>query len=394
MITQRTDQLTRAFEAKIDDVSTSRRTVTAKINTNCVDRYNTVIVPRGGNWSNFMRSGPAVLWEHGNDPNRGRLPVAHCNSLKYRKIDDDILGVMQFKGDDFSSQVMEMYADGTLRSFSVEFLPDAAKSGRPTQEEVRANPSWGVAHTIYRSWELTGFSAVSYPGNPEALALAVERGFWVPEETRKAIEEQRVLSILPELKLKQHDNNDDGGSDSDDDEDNCRSKGKRIEGAKEGEKPGPYYDARLGELLSRMIDRQDRLEEQLRAMNEGNGSSGGYTTKSKDDDEDTDEYDRYITHEDGQYIVHAEDGKVLGKHKTKGEAVAQLQAIEISKHKKSLSESREEDREAPLPSIQTFTLQEMNQRIVESALPMFRTMYLAAQARNAQDLQDLARGRV
>lgn len=436
-----TTPFTRAFEAKIDDVSTPRRTVTAKINTNCVDRYNTVIVPRGGDWSNFMRSGPAVLWEHGNDPNRGRLPVAHCNSLKYRKMDDDILGVMQFKGDDFSSQVMEMYADGTLRSFSVEFLPDVAKSGRPTQEEVRANPSWGVAHTIYRSWELTGFSAVSYPGNPEALALAVERGFWVPEETRKAIEEQRAFDTLPEPKPKQHDNDDDGDGDPDDSEDYDRSKIKKIgsewgvysdEGeliakhktksdavqqlkaiyvhkAKEGKKSAPYYDPKLGELLTRMLDRQDRLEEQLRAMGEGNGSHGGYTTKTKDNgdhggqaknasdedkDEDDDEYDRYITHEDGQYVVHAEDGKVLGKHKTKADAVAQLQAIEISKHKKSMSESREEDRDAPLPVVQTFTLQDMNQKIIESVFPMFRTLYFAAKEKNTQDLDDLSRGRV
>lgn len=356
-----TTSLTRSFEAKIDDVSTHRRTVTAKINTNCVDRYNTVIVPKGGDWSNFMRSGPAVLWEHGNDPNRGRLPVAHCNSLKYRKMDDDILGVVQFKGDDFSSQVMEMYADGTLRSFSVEFLPDAAKSGRPTQEEVRANPSWGGAHTIYRSWELTGFSAVSYPGNPEALALAVERGLWVPEETRQAIVEKKQAEPTEDT-------------------------------------PQAVLD--LSTVREMIRAEFQPFAELFRAMGEGNGSQGGYTTKTKDsnddddDDDDDDEYARYITHEDGQFVVHAEDGKVLGKHKTKADAVAQLQAIEISKHKKSLPESREEDREAPLPVVKTFTLQEMNHRIVESMLPMFRTMYFASQAKMARDLDDLARGKV
>jgi hypothetical protein len=42
----------------------------------------------------------------------------------------------------------------------------------------------------------------------------------------------------------------------------------------------------------------------------------------------------YITHENDKYIVHAESGKQLGKHDTKGDAEKQLQAIEINKHKK------------------------------------------------------------
>lgn len=386
----------RSFEAKIDDVSMPRRTVTAKINTNTVDRYNTVIVPRGGNWDNFMRSGPAVLWEHGNDPNRGRLPVAHCNSLKYRKADDDILGVMQFKDDDFSSQVMEMYASGTLRSFSVEFLPDVAKSSRPTSEEVRAKPEWGTAHTIYRSWELTGFSAVSYPGNPEALALAIERGLWVPDETKKMIEENRALSVSPSIELETDD-----------------SQG-RSEPEKE-ETTNYQYDFKLDEIISR----QNKLEDLLRAMAEGNGSHGGYTTKNKDDDDDKDnddkedrsestsdddeddEYDRYITHEGGQYVVHAEDGKVLGKHKTKGEAVAQLQAIEANKGRSQSSEvleaSLESERVEPLPVVQTISphdLEMMGRQIVEVTLPLARTYFFALRLRGAQDFEDWMSGQV
>lgn len=416
--------LTRSFEAKIDDVSTPRRTVTAKINTNCVDRYNTVIVPRGGDWSNFMRSGPAVLWEHGNDPNRGRLPVAHCSSLKYRKADDDILGVMQFKSDDFSNQVMEMYASGTLRSFSVEFLPDAAKSGRPTQDEVRANPTWGQAHTIYRSWELTGFSAVSYPGNPEALAVAIERGLWVSEETRQAIEHQRKPKTYLEPMQDSANGNDDDDDDEDDGgEDYDRSKIKKVgdewgvysdEGeliakhktkseavqqlkaiyvhkAKEGKKAAPISEIRTSEDLSRFINQL--IDERLRAMGEGGGAQGGYTTKTNDDgdddgaeqdEEEDSEYDRYISHEGGQYVVHAEDGKVLGKHKTKADAVKQLQAIEAHKHQKS----------EPPTIISTFTVNDLNNRITEALIPMAEQLIIACQQRNLRDLNDLLRGRV
>jgi HK97 family phage prohead protease len=43
--------------------------------------------------------------------------------------------------------------------------------------------------------------------------------------------------------------------------------------------------------------------------------------------------ERYITHEGDEWVVHAEDGKVLGKHKTKADAEAQLEAVEAHKHK-------------------------------------------------------------
>lgn len=42
----------------------------------------------------------------------------------------------------------------------------------------------------------------------------------------------------------------------------------------------------------------------------------------------------YVSHEGDKWVVHSESGDVLGKHNTKEEANAQLQAIEISKHKK------------------------------------------------------------
>lgn len=345
MITDQT--LTRSFEVGLDDISPKRRTVTARINTGCVDRYKTVICPSGGDWSNFMRSGPAVLWEHGNDPTRGRAPVAHCSSIKYRKVDDDLLAVMQFKSDPFSSEILDHYASGTLRSFSVEFLPDGDRSGRPTSEEVRKNPEWGQAHTVYRTWEMTGVSAVSYPGNPEALALAVERGLWVPDETRRAL-------------MAGSDKDQDQDADEDDDYD--RSRIKKI-----GDEWGVYSDK--GELIAKHKTKEEAVQQlqaiyvhedkeskkksapvsifRPRGMNEDTGSQGGYSTKvktaengpDKDDDEDDadeDEDDRYIKHEGDQWVVYSEAGKVLGKHDSKADAVAQLQAIEAHKHNKSV----------------------------------------------------------
>jgi hypothetical protein len=178
--------LSRAFAAGIDDVSVNRRSVTARINTGTVDRYRTVVPPSGGDFKNFMRS-PAVLWEHGEDPTRGRQPIGHATSVKFRRADNDLLAVTQFKQDEYSERIFQDYLSGVLTAFSIDFLPDLGRSSAPTSAEIRMNPSWADAHTVYRAWELTGYSAVSYPGNPEALALAVERGLWVPDDVRSLL---------------------------------------------------------------------------------------------------------------------------------------------------------------------------------------------------------------
>lgn len=178
---------TRALPVAVDDVSKSGRTVTAKINTAVVDRYRTVILPSGGDFTNFIRC-PAVLWQHGLDPTRGSQAVGSCSSVRYRKGEDDIVAVTRFKTDEYSDRIFQNYVDGTLTAFSVDFIPDMSGSSRATPDELRGRPDWAGAECIYRKWELTGYSAVAYPGNPEALALCVERGLWIPPEARDMAE--------------------------------------------------------------------------------------------------------------------------------------------------------------------------------------------------------------
>jgi hypothetical protein len=188
--------ISRAYRAVIDDVSRPRRTVTARVNTSCVDRYRTVILPAGGDFARFYRT-PAVLWEHGHDPTRGRLPVGTCRTLAYRKKEDDILSSTEFKTDDYSDQIFQGYVDGTLSAFSIDFQPDMSSSSRPTPQELKARPDWAGAECIYRRWEMTGLSCVAYPGNPEALATAVERGLWVPEEVKRSLPQRGGAMHVP-----------------------------------------------------------------------------------------------------------------------------------------------------------------------------------------------------
>lgn len=184
--------------------SASKGKVTAVINEGGVDRYGTVIVPAGAQWNNFMRAGPAVLWEHGKDV-RGRMPVAHCDQI--RLSGGKLVADMTFKSDKFAQEVYQQYRDQTLRAFSVDFQPDSRSTSAPTREEVRANPSWANAHTVYRSWELTGFSAVSYPGNSHCVAtevrsMNVNTGVPVSPELAQVIADvvaSRMIAEHPDL---------------------------------------------------------------------------------------------------------------------------------------------------------------------------------------------------
>ena len=149
--------IVRAYDAVVDDVNMADRTLVAKINTAGVDRYRTVIDPRGGKLENY-RKNPAVLWEHGKDPRRFTDPIGRNLWVKHSggTRPDTLLARTKFLDDDFSRQRFEWYRDGTLNAFSVNILPVADRCGPPTREEMRAIPDWEAAELIYREWDLAG----------------------------------------------------------------------------------------------------------------------------------------------------------------------------------------------------------------------------------------------
>lgn len=181
------ERLIRAYEAKIDDVRPGERSVVAIINTAALDRYKTVIDPSGMQ-AEAYRKNPVVLWEHGRDPVRGRLPVARNMWIKGRKQERDVIAKCQFRaGDEFAELLFSMYQDETLKGFSIDGLPDPASCSPPTSDELRKRPDLAECRCVYRSWELLEYSCVSVPGNAGALALAVSRGLWVPDDVRAAL---------------------------------------------------------------------------------------------------------------------------------------------------------------------------------------------------------------
>jgi len=172
----------RAYAATLD-VSDGDRAVVAKINTDAIDRYGTVIAPEGIDFANY-RQNPAVLWMHGMC-NDGK-PIGRNDWIKYDKKERALIARTIFLEDEYSDGIYRLYSgtDPVLRSFSVNVLPKMSACSSPTAEEIRKRPELAGCWMLYRESELAEYSAVNVPGNPQALALATARGLWMPGEVR------------------------------------------------------------------------------------------------------------------------------------------------------------------------------------------------------------------
>ena len=98
-------------------------------------------------------------------------------------------------------------------------------------------------------------------------------------------------------------------------------------------------------------------------------------------DELSEDEKRYITHEDGKWIVHAKDGKVLGEHDSKKKAKAQLAAVEANTHKG--------DRSAPLalPPLTGRSLDDCRAELLRQARGLFDPAALQAEIRMHRDYE-------
>jgi hypothetical protein len=174
-------QLTRSYEATIDDVKPKERSVVAKINTWDVDRYKTSILSRGAILDGY-RKNPVVLFEHGEDPARGALPIGRNEWI----VADDttIKAKTIFRDDAYSRELFDCYREGWLRGWSVRMVNP--EYGPPTAEEIRSRPELKAkdCRLVFRRWEMGEYSAVVVPGNEDTLTILTSRGIFIPDRVR------------------------------------------------------------------------------------------------------------------------------------------------------------------------------------------------------------------
>jgi len=150
------------------------RTVLAVISSDSVDRDAEVVSPKGMHKKTYSAN-PIVLFNH----DKSSLPIGKALWIK-SDIDDSGRGVIKakYKITDKTEQgraVFDLMKEGILTSHSLSFLSN--HSSKPTTKEINERPELQQAKMIHRDWELLEFSVVTVPANPDAVALAISKGY-------------------------------------------------------------------------------------------------------------------------------------------------------------------------------------------------------------------------
>lgn len=171
------DKKLRSFlPTEIRSIDKENLIIEHKINTKDLDRYLTVVLPKGVNAKHFAKN-PVVLWFH-NMKGDG-IPIAKNVGMTIEE--EHIIAKTKFNANnEFAMKVFQSFADGFLNTWSIGFMPQ--KYTRYTEEnmdefnekynlkitkkQIKDAGFWGV-YVIYK-WELLEYSAVPVPGNPGA----------------------------------------------------------------------------------------------------------------------------------------------------------------------------------------------------------------------------------
>jgi hypothetical protein len=142
-----------------------------------VDRYGEVVIPDGVQLDNY-RTNPIVLFQHGYDLFRGKLPIGKT-LLDGAKITSKYFDApIQFDedgSDPFATMLAGKYRKGFLNAGSIGFKAIEVSKDKPMK---------GQTGVTFKLWELMEFSGVVIPALVSALA---KREF---AELREAVKKQ------------------------------------------------------------------------------------------------------------------------------------------------------------------------------------------------------------
>lgn len=164
----------------IRQINEEEMSITHVVNTKTIDRYKTIVLPKGAVVDNFMRN-PVVLWLHNVDNNPVKIPIGKCVELD---VDEDaIKATTKFNPNDpLAVKVFNAYRDGFLNAWSIGFQPiNCVMVTEENREELNVKHNLDITEEqmesapqglfIIDEWELHEYSAVPVPANPEALNL-------------------------------------------------------------------------------------------------------------------------------------------------------------------------------------------------------------------------------
>jgi hypothetical protein len=166
------------------------RTDKSFITTDSPDRDGEVVLPAGGDFTQF-RKNPVVTFAHRYD----ELPIGRALWLKRDEQNGraGILAKTQYatKPKDWGSApwlpsaVWALVQQGILKGKSIGFLPVEVRP--PSKQELSARPDWANVRLIIAKWLLLEYAVAPVPSNPDALVQSIGKGLAVPDSLLEAM---------------------------------------------------------------------------------------------------------------------------------------------------------------------------------------------------------------
>jgi hypothetical protein len=157
--------LTRADpSARTLAVNPDKLTVRSVITSIDPDRAGDIVIPTGLKNADDFLLNPVVLWAH---QRASFPPIGVCEWLDVQP--RRVVAETRFaRGVPFAEDVFRLYEQGILRGWSIGFAPRQAK---------RVIHNDGSSGLRVLTWDLLEYSAVPIPENPDAVTVAIEKGY-------------------------------------------------------------------------------------------------------------------------------------------------------------------------------------------------------------------------
>ena len=161
------------------DFEDGERAAIKYISTRTVDRYKEVLVPSGAILKQYKQN-PIVLWAH----DYSQPPIGKS---EWVKVDDyGIKSKTVYAETERAEEIWQLVKGGFIKTSSVGFIPiESTYKGMTGWDALvqKYNAEWstdlekdGVRY-ITTKWALLEYSDVPVPCNPDALVVAVAKGF-------------------------------------------------------------------------------------------------------------------------------------------------------------------------------------------------------------------------
>jgi phage head maturation protease len=172
------DKQIKIYTADDLQVDEGKREAIFTINTNAIDRDGEVVQPKGMRKKDYQGN-PVVFANHSYMFDPKALPIG---TTKWIKSGTDSNGndalIAKAYISDKTQEARDVFAllqDGVMKASSIGFSTN--KASRPTTQEINARPELKQCKNIVRDWNLHEWSIVGIPCNPEALNMAVSKGY-------------------------------------------------------------------------------------------------------------------------------------------------------------------------------------------------------------------------